>query len=74
LPTIQLPPPAAGRNTSVFTSLEQRNTTRDIRARSLSMQMLSNLLFSCGPRAAWIGREVYLKSPEGPPLQPATRS
>jgi len=46
---IQLPSPADDRGTSVFTALEQRRTTREISARPLPLQLLSNLLWAaCG--------------------------
>jgi hypothetical protein len=44
-----LPRPAAGRGTSVFAALQKRRTDRSISDRKLSLQMLSNLLWSaCG--------------------------
>ena len=49
LETIQLPLPAKEGETSVFTALEQRMTTREIAATPLSTQLLSNLLWAaCG--------------------------
>ena len=46
---IQLPLPADDRGTSVFAALEQRRTTREISARPLPLQLLSNLLWAaCG--------------------------
>jgi hypothetical protein len=46
---IQLPLPAEDRGISVFAALEQRRTTREISARPLPLQLLSNLLWAaCG--------------------------
>ena len=46
---IALPKPTAGRSTSVFAALRMRKTDRSISDRKLSLQMLSNLLWSaCG--------------------------
>jgi len=43
---IQLPPPVSDRGASVFTALERRKTTREISARPLPRQLLSNLLWA----------------------------
>ena len=43
---IALPRPAAGRSVSVFAALQKRRTDRTITDRRLSLQMLSNLLWS----------------------------
>jgi len=49
LPAIQLPLPANDCHVSVFTALEKRKTTREIRATPLPLQLLSNLLWAaCG--------------------------
>ena len=46
---IALPKPTAGRSTSVFKALLKRETNRSISDRKLSLQILSNLLWSaCG--------------------------
>ena len=46
---IALPKPAVGRDKSVFVALQNRKTIRSIGAKPLSLQMLSNLLWSaCG--------------------------
>ena len=46
---IALPKPTAGRSTTVFAALRMRKTDRSISDRKLSLQMLSNLLWSaCG--------------------------
>jgi hypothetical protein len=43
---IALPKPTAGRSTTVFAALRMRKTDRSISDRKLSLQMLSNLLWS----------------------------
>jgi hypothetical protein len=49
LQPITLPKPTPGRGKSVFAALQKRNTTRSISDKKLSLQMLSNLLWSaCG--------------------------
>jgi nitroreductase len=49
LQAIQLPMPASGGDCSLFAALEQRRTTREMRATPLPVQMLSNLLWAaCG--------------------------
>ena len=48
LPDIQLPRPKLGKAVSIFTALEHRRTTREIRSTTLPAQQLSNLLW-----AAW---------------------
>ncbi len=45
-PAIQLPSPAIDRDSSVFTALERRKTTREISATPLPTQLLSNLLWA----------------------------
>jgi len=47
--TVVLPKPTAGRGKTVFAALQKRRTDRSIGDRKLSLQMLSNLLWSaCG--------------------------
>jgi hypothetical protein len=46
LPVLQLPRPGDFQETSVFTALQQRKTTREISAAPLNLQILSNLLWS----------------------------
>lgn len=46
LPTLHLPLPAQGRNGSVFSALEQRQTIRAIAATPLPPQVLANLLWA----------------------------
>jgi hypothetical protein len=49
LQPIALPKPAAGRDKPVFVALQKRKTIRSIGEKPLSLQMLSNLLWSaCG--------------------------
>ena len=49
LSPLELPTPAPGRGTSVWTALQKRKTTREISDRKLSAQLLSNLLWAaCG--------------------------
>ena len=46
LQAIQLPLPVDDRGTSVFAALERRRTTREISARPLPLQLVSNLLWA----------------------------
>jgi hypothetical protein len=49
LPTLELPRPTSGRLTSVSKALQQRKTSREIKERKLSPQVMSNLLWAaCG--------------------------